>query len=194
MTRRQELSRKTSEVDITGSLDLDGSGVSNVDTGLGFLDHMLTALSKHSGIDLEISARGDTEVDDHHTVEDCAVAIAVGLDRALGDRAGIARFGSAYAPLDESLARSVVDLSGRGWSEVRLDLVREQIGEVSTENITHFFRSLAISGRMALHVDVIRGDNDHHKAEAAFKATALALRSAISRTGSDGVPSTKGVL
>jgi imidazoleglycerol phosphate dehydratase HisB len=155
---------------------------------------MLTALSKHSGIDLTISARGDTEVDDHHTVEDCAIAIAEGLDRALGDRAGIARFGSAYAPLDESLARSVIDLSGRGWPEVRLDLVRDQIGEVATENITHFFRSLAISGRMALHVDVIRGDNDHHKAEAAFKATALALRSAISRTGSDGVPSTKGVL
>jgi imidazoleglycerol phosphate dehydratase HisB len=194
MTRRQELSRKTSEVEITGFLDLDGSGVSNIETGLGFLDHMLTALSKHSGIDIEISARGDTEVDDHHTVEDCAIAIAEGLDRALGDRAGIARFGSAYAPLDESLARSVVDLSGRGWPEVRLDLVRDQIGEVATENITHFFRSLAISGRMALHVDVIRGDNDHHKAEAAFKATALALRSAISRTGSDGVPSTKGVL
>jgi imidazoleglycerol phosphate dehydratase HisB len=194
MTRRQELSRKTSEVDISGSLDLDGSGVSNVDSGLGFLDHMLTALSKHSGIDLEISARGDIEVDDHHTVEDCAIAIAEGLDRALGDRAGIARFGTAYAPLDESLARSVVDLSGRGWPEVRLDLVRDQIGEVATENITHFFRSLAISGRMALHVDVIRGDNDHHKVEAAFKATALALRSAISRTGSDGVPSTKGVL
>jgi imidazoleglycerol phosphate dehydratase HisB len=194
MTRRQELSRKTSEVDISGSLDLDGSGVSNVDSGVGFLDHMLTALSKHSGIDLEISARGDIEVDDHHTVEDCAIAIAEGLDRALGDRAGIARFGTAYAPLDESLARSVVDLSGRGWPEVRLDLVRDQIGEVATENITHFFRSLAISGRMALHVDVIRGDNDHHKVEAAFKATALALRSAISRTGSDGVPSTKGVL
>jgi imidazoleglycerol phosphate dehydratase HisB len=194
MTRRQELSRKTSEVEITGSLDLDGSGVSNVDTGLGFLDHMLTALSKHSGIDLEISSRGDTDVDDHHTVEDCAIAIAEGLDSALGDRGGIARFGSAYAPLDESLARSVIDLSGRGWPEVRLDLVRDQIGEVATENITHFFRSLATSGRMALHVDVIRGDNDHHKAEAAFKATALALRSAISRTGSDGVPSTKGVL
>jgi imidazoleglycerol phosphate dehydratase HisB len=194
MTRRQELGRKTSEVEITGSLDLDGSGVSNVDTGLGFLDHLLTALSKHSGIDLEISSRGDTDVDDHHTVEDCAIAIAEGLDRALGNRAGIARFGSAYAPLDDSLARSVIDLSGRGWPEVRLDLVRDQIGEVATENITHFFRSLATSGRMALHVDVIRGDNDHHKAEAAFKATALALRSAISRTGSDGVPSTKGVL
>jgi imidazoleglycerol phosphate dehydratase HisB len=194
MTRRQELSRKTSEVEITGSLDLDGTGVSNIETGLGFLDHMLTALSKHSWIDLQISARGDTEVDDHHTVEDCAIAIAEGLDRALGDRAGIARFGSAYAPLDESLARSVIDLSGRGWPEVRLDLVRDQIGEVATENITHFFRSLAISGRMALHLDVIRGDNDHHKAEAAFKSTALALRSAISRTGSDRVPSTKGVL
>jgi imidazoleglycerol phosphate dehydratase HisB len=194
MSRRQELNRKTSEVEITGSLDLDGSGVSKVDTGLGFLDHMLTALSKHSGIDLEITARGDIGVDDHHTVEDCAITIAEALDRALDDRAGIVRFGSAYAPLDDSLARSVVDLSGRGWPEIRLELAREQVGDVATENLTHFFRSLAISGRMALHVDVLRGDNDHHKAEAAFKATALALRSAIRLGGSDGVPSTKGVL
>ena len=194
MSRRQELSRKTLEVEITGSLDLDGTGTSKVDTGFGFLDHMLTALSKHSGIDLEITARGDTEVDDHHTVEDCAITIAEALDRALGDRAGITRFGSAYAPLDESLARAVIDLSGRGWPEVSLDLTRERIGDVATENITHFFRSLAISGRMALHIDVLRGDNDHHKAEASFKATALALRKAIARSEAGGVPSTKGVL
>jgi imidazoleglycerol phosphate dehydratase HisB len=194
MSRRQELSRKTLEVEITGSLDLDGTGTSKVDTGLGFLDHMLTALSKHSGIDLEITARGDTEIDDHHTVEDCAITIAEAFDRALGDRAGITRFGSAYAPLDESLARAVIDLSGRGWPEVSLDLTRERIGDVATENITHFFRSLAISGRMALHIDVLRGDNDHHKAEATFKATALALRMATSRSESGGVPSTKGVL
>jgi imidazoleglycerol-phosphate dehydratase len=194
MSRRQELSRKTLEVEISGSLDLDGTGTSKVDTGLGFLDHMLTALSKHSGIDIEIMARGDTEVDDHHTVEDCAITIAEALDRAVGDRAGLVRFGSAYAPLDESLARAVVDLSGRGWPEVNLDFTRERIGAVATENITHFFRTLATSGRMALHVDVLRGDNDHHKAEAAFKATAIALRTAITRSGSDAVPSTKGVL
>jgi imidazoleglycerol phosphate dehydratase HisB len=194
MSRRQELSRKTLEVEISGSLDLDGTGTSKVDTGLGFLDHMLTALSKHSGIDIEIMARGDTEVDDHHTVEDCAITIAEALDRAVGDRAGLVRFGSAYAPLDESLARAVVDLSGRGWPEVNLDFTRERIGAVATENITHFFRTLATSGRMALHVDVLRGDNDHHKAEAAFKATAIALRTAITWSGSDAVPSTKGVL
>lgn len=194
MSRRQELSRKTLEVEISGSLDLDGTGTSKVDTGLGFLDHMLTALSKHSGIDLEITARGDTDVDDHHTVEDCAITIAEALDRAVGDRAGLARFGSAYAPLDESLARAVVDLSGRGWPEVNLELTRERIGDVATENITHFFRTLAISGRMALHIDVLRGDNDHHKAEAAFKATAIALRTALTRNGSNAVPSTKGVL
>ncbi|MEX2133275.1 MAG: imidazoleglycerol-phosphate dehydratase, partial [Acidimicrobiia bacterium] len=123
-----------------------------------------------------------------------AITIAEAFDRALGDRGGIVRFGSAYAPLDESLARAVVDLSGRGWPEVSLDFARERIGDVATENITHFFRSLAISGRMALHIDVLRGDNDHHKAEASFKATALALRMAIARSGAGGVPSTKGVL
>lgn len=194
MSRRAELKRSTKEVEITGWVDIDGTGVASVDTGLGFLDHMLTTLAKHSGFDIEITARGDLGVDDHHTVEDCAIVIGEGLNAALGDRVGITRFGSAYAPLDESLARAVVDLSGRGWPEIHLDLTRERIGEVSTENLTHFLRSLALTGRMALHVDVLRGDNDHHKAEAAFKATALAFRAAVASTGSETVPSTKGVL
>ncbi len=193
MPRRAELDRKTAETDIEVVLDLDGGGTAEIDTGLGFLDHMLSALARHSGFDLTLRASGDLEVDDHHTTEDCAIVLGRALDEALGDRSGITRFGSAYAPLDESLSRAVVDLSGRPWPEVHLPFTRSMVGEVATENIVHFFRSLAIEGRMALHVDLIRGDNDHHKAESAFKALALALREAVSARG-EGVPSTKGTL
>jgi imidazoleglycerol phosphate dehydratase HisB len=193
MTRRAEIERQTTEVSIRGHLDLDGTGISDVKTGLGFLDHMLTALAKHGRIDIAISATGDTDVDDHHTVEDCAIVLGRALDDALGDRTGISRFGYAYAPLDESLSRAVVDLSGRPWAEVSIDFARDTIGDVATENIVHFLSSFAIEGRLALHVDLLRGDNDHHKAESAFKALAMALRSAVSADGA-GVPSTKGTL
>lgn len=193
MSRRAEMTRKTAETEIEVTLDLDGTGTGDIGTGLGFLDHMLNALARHSGIDLTLRATGDVEVDDHHTVEDCAIVLGRCLDDALGDRAGIARFGYAYAPLDESLARVVVDLSGRPWPEVAIPFSRDRIGEVATENLVHFLRSFAIEGRMALHVDLIRGDNDHHKAESVFKALALALRAAVSVGGSE-VPSTKGSL
>ena len=193
MSRTAKLARKTKEVSITGRIDLDGSGESAVNTGLGFLDHMLTTFVKHSGVDLELSAEGDITVDDHHTSEDCAIALGRGIDSALGDRQGVQRFGTAYVPLDESLVRSVVDVSGRPWPEIHIDFSRERIGDVSTENLIHFFRSLAIEARMALHIDLIRGDNDHHKAEAAFKATALAFASAVT-IGGDRTPSTKGSL
>jgi imidazoleglycerol-phosphate dehydratase len=191
--RRAEMERTTAETEIAVVLDLDGSGKGEVATGLGFLDHMLIALAKHSGMDLTVKASGDVGVDDHHTVEDCAIVLGRALDEALGDRSGITRFGYAYAPLDESLSRAVVDLSGRPWPEVSIGFTRSTIGEVATENLVHFFRSFAIEGRMALHVDTIRGDNDHHKAESAFKALALALRQAVTPRG-DGVPSTKGSL
>jgi imidazoleglycerol phosphate dehydratase HisB len=193
MTRRAEIERQTTEVSIRGHLDLDGTGISDVKTGLGFLDHMLTTLAKHGRFDIAISATGDTDVDDHHTVEDCAIVLGRALDDALGDRTGISRFGYAYAPLDESLSRAVVDLSGRPWAEVSIDFARDTIGDVATENIVHFLSSFAIEGRLALHVDLLRGDNDHHKAESAFKALAMALRSAVSADGA-GVPSTKGTL
>jgi imidazoleglycerol phosphate dehydratase HisB len=193
MTRRAEIKRETTEVTITGHLDVDGSGSAVVKTGLGFLDHMLVTLAKHGRFDLELVAAGDTGVDDHHTVEDCAIVLGRALDQALGDRSGISRFGYAYAPLDESLSRAVVDLSGRPWPEINIDFYRERIGEVATENIIHFLRSFAIEGRMALHVDLIRGDNDHHKAESAFKAVAMALRAAVGISGDD-VLSTKGTL
>jgi len=191
--RRAEMDRTTAETEIAVVLDLDGSGKGEVATGLGFLDHMLIALAKHSGMDLTVRASGDVAVDDHHTVEDCAIMLGRAFDEALGDRSGISRFGYAYAPLDESLSRAVVDLSGRPWPEVSIGFTRSTIGDVATENLVHFFRSFAIEARMALHVDTIRGDNDHHKAESAFKALALALRQAVTPRG-DGVPSTKGSL
>jgi imidazoleglycerol phosphate dehydratase HisB len=193
MTRTATVTRRTSEVEVTVRLDLDGDGRAVVATGLGFLDHMLDSLARHGRLDLEVRATGDLAVDDHHTVEDCAIALGRAIDEALGDRSGITRFGHAYAPLDESLARAVVDLSGRPWPEIAIPFVREMLGEMASENLVHFLRSLAIEGRMALHVDLIRGDNDHHKAEAAFKAVALALRAAVSVTGS-GIQSTKGTL
>ena len=185
--------RKTNETDIEVRLALDGTGRAEISTGLGFLDHMLAALAKHARFDLVLRAKGDLEIDDHHTVEDCALALGATLEQALGDRAGIARFGHAFVPLDEALARAVVDLSARPWPAVRLAFRRERLGDVATENLTHFLQSLAIAARMALHVDVLCGDNDHHKAEAAFKAVARALRVACARDGAD-VPSTKGVL
>lgn len=193
MSRRAELSRETGETRVSVILHIDGAGTADVDTGLGFLDHMLASLTRHSRLDLALNASGDTRVDDHHTVEDCAIVLGRALDEALGDRSGIARFGSAYAPLDEALSRAVIDLSGRPWPEIHLGLTRPTIGDVATENLVHFFRSLALEARMALHVDVIRGDNDHHRAEAAFKAVALALRQAV-RPDGGGVPSTKGTL
>jgi imidazoleglycerol phosphate dehydratase HisB len=192
--REASVERRTNETSIRLRLALDGDGRAQVETGLGFLDHMLTSLAKHARLDLELACEGDLEVDDHHTAEDCALALGQALDKALGDRRGIRRFGHAYAPLDEALARAVVDLSGRPWPEVSLGFRREIIGEIATENLTHFFQSLAIAGRMALHVDVLRGENDHHRAEAAFKALALALRDALAEDGSGEVPSTKGVL
>lgn len=192
--RRAAIRRRTTETDVRISLDLDGSGDSRVGTGVRFLDHMLEALARHSRIDLEVAAEGDLDVDDHHTVEDTALALGAAIDGALGDRSGIGRFGWAYAPLDEALARAVVDLSGRPFAAVDLGLRRDGIGDLSAENAAHFFRSLAAAARAAIHVDVLRGDNDHHRVEAAFKALALALRQAVARDGADRPPSTKGSL
>jgi len=193
MTRTARITRETSETNIECLLDLDGTGRSDIKTGLGFLDHMLGALAKHGRFDLDLVATGDTHIDDHHTVEDCAIVLGRAINDALGERAGIVRFGYSYAPLDESLSRAVVDLSGRPWPQIELSLTRDMVGDVAAENLTHFLRSLAMEGRMALHVDVIRGDNDHHKAESAFKAVAIALRAAVAVSG-DEIPSTKGSL
>ncbi|MCB9779071.1 MAG: imidazoleglycerol-phosphate dehydratase HisB [Alphaproteobacteria bacterium] len=192
--RTARVVRETGETVVTCTLTLDGTGAARVSTGIGFLDHMLTALARHGRLDLDLECRGDLHVDDHHTAEDCALVLGQALDQALGERRDIRRFGHAYAPLDEALARAVVDLSGRPWPQVDLGLRREALGGLACENVVHVLNSLAIAGRLNLHVDVLRGDNDHHRAEAAFKATALALRQAVARDAGAGVPSTKGVL
>lgn len=191
--RRAEIMRETAETAIRVALDLDGSGRAEVATGIGFLDHLLAALAFHAGWNLDLRCSGDLDIDDHHTAEDCALTLGQALDTALGDRAGIVRFGSAYAPLDEALARCVVDLSGRPWPQVDLGLRREMLGTLACENVGHVLQSLAMAARCALHVDVLRGDNDHHRAEAAFKATALALRQATT-PADGGIRSTKGTL
>jgi imidazoleglycerol-phosphate dehydratase len=192
--RRALVTRKTKETDIRVSLLLDGSGRSEIATGIGFLDHMLDALARHARLDLEIRCDGDLHVDDHHTAEDVALALGAALDEALGERRGIQRFGTAHAPLDEALARTVIDLSGRPYPVIKLGFQRWSVGEIATENLSHFFHSFAVAGRMALHVEVLYGDNDHHRAEAAFKSLALALRQGIREDGSREVPSTKGSL
>jgi imidazoleglycerol-phosphate dehydratase len=192
--RNATIDRSTRETAITGRLALDGSGRTSIDTGIGFLDHMLDALARHARFDLTLSCTGDLGIDDHHTSEDCALALGAAIDAALGERRGIVRFGSAYAPLDEALARAVIDCSGRPFAAVQLGLQRDAIGALSCENIPHVLVSLATAAKITLHVDVLRGANDHHRAEAAFKATALALRQAIAASGFDDVPSTKGTL
>ena len=194
MSRSAQTKRTTGETEITVDLDLDGNGRAEIDTGIGFLDHLLSALTRHGRFDLTLTCRGDLEIDDHHTVEDSGIALGAAIGEALGERRGIVRFGSAYAPLDEALARAVVDVSGRGGSYVDLALQREAIGALSTENIPHFVDSLARNAGLTIHLDVLKGANDHHRAEAAFKALALALRLALAETGTGDVPSTKGVI
>jgi imidazoleglycerol phosphate dehydratase HisB len=192
--RFASLTRKTAETSVVASLRIDGTGRSKVSSGLGFLDHMLQALARHSRLDVDLECSGDLQVDDHHTVEDCAIVLGNCLREAAGDRSDLRRFGSAFAPLDEALARAVVDLSGRPFADVDLGLRREKLGDVACENLVHFLRSLAMEARMTLHVDVLKGANDHHRVEAAFKATALALRQALSRDAGAGIPSTKEIL
>ncbi|MDE2781910.1 MAG: imidazoleglycerol-phosphate dehydratase HisB [Gemmatimonadota bacterium] len=194
--RTAGVSRETGETRVEVRLDLDGVGAVEVSTGIGFFDHMLHALAFHAGWSLELKCEGDLEVDDHHTVEDTGLALGQTVARALGERrAGIVRFGHAYAPLDEALARAVVDVSGRPFFAGDLDLRRERVGALSCEMVPHFFHSFAQTAGLTLHVNVIHGANDHHRIEASFKALALALRDALAlREGGKGVPSTKGVL
>lgn len=197
-SRRASVKRNTNETRITVELDIDGKGEfpTEIATGVGFLDHMFHALAKHGHFDLQLKCDGDLHIDDHHTSEDCAIAFGMALDKALGTRAGIQRFGNAYCPLDEALSRAVVDISGRPYSVVDLGFTREKIGDLSTEMIPHVLDSIAISSKISLHVDVLRGTNNHHRAESAFKALAVALRQAVAIDHSrlHVVPSTKGVL
>lgn len=194
--RTAEVRRSTNETRVDLTLALDGMGSIEVATGIGMFDHMLHALALHAGWDLELACNGDLDVDDHHTVEDVGLALGIAIHGALGaKRAGIARFGHAYAPLDEALARAVVDVSGRPHFAGEFGLLRERVGTLSCEMVPHFFQSLAQMASLTLHVDVIRGTNDHHRIEACFKAVAIALRAALALTGRDDeIRSTKGVL
>lgn len=192
--RTSAVMRATGETSVRVTLALEGTGAADVKTGVGFLDHLLETLARHAHFDLSLACQGDLVVDDHHTAEDCALALGTALDRALGERRGVNRFGWAYAPLDEALARAVVDLSARPYADIALGLRREAIGGLACENVPHVLRSLATAARLTLHVEVLKGQNDHHRAEAAFKAVALALQQAVACSGFDDVPSTKGTL
>lgn len=197
--RIASLSRKTSESDVTVSLNLDGSGKSAIDTGVPFYDHMLTALAKHSLIDLQVKAEGDVHIDVHHTVEDTAITLGQAFAEALGDKSGIRRYGTGFAPLDESLARCVVDVSGRPYCVVRGEPAGQEyhlIGGHYTGALTqHVFESFAYNAGICLHVELLYGRDPHHIVEAQFKALALALREAVAHDPRvEGVPSTKGAL
>jgi imidazoleglycerol-phosphate dehydratase len=194
--RKASIKRTTKETAIEVAVDLDGSGNSSVSTGIGFLDHMLDSLARHARFDLTVRAEGDLHVDQHHTAEDVGISLGQALDKALGERRGIRRFGDAVVPLDEALAQVAVDLGGRGWASIDLPFKGTMIGGLSSEMIPHLLQSFAMEGRLSLHVRLLAGDNDHHRAEATFKALARALDDATRpdfRIGSE-VPSTKGVI
>jgi imidazoleglycerol-phosphate dehydratase len=192
--RRAERTRETKETSISASVDLDGSGMPAIETGVGFYDHLLTSLSHHSLIDIAITAKGDLEIDEHHTVEDVALTLGGAISDALGERKGIVRFGESVVPMDESLARCALDLSGRPYAVIDLPFRADRIGELSSQLVEHALESFAQAAGATLHISGT-GRNDHHLAEAAFKALARSLRNAVSldprRTG---VASTKGAL
>jgi imidazoleglycerol-phosphate dehydratase len=195
MPRTAEVIRKTKETDISVRIRLDGAGGSRVRTGVGFFDHMLETLARHGGFDLDVEARGDLQTGDHHTVEDVGLCIGEAFSKALGDKRGIVRFGCAYCPMDEALARAVVDLSGRPHAECGINLPFSDIANFRGDSIIEFLRALANAGAFTVHLDLIRGGNIHHSLEALFKALALALRQAVVvRPGDSSVPSTKGTL
>jgi imidazoleglycerol-phosphate dehydratase len=193
--RKARVERKTRETDITLALNLDRPSAARVKTGVGFFDHMLTSLARHAGLGLEVRCRGDLHVDAHHSVEDVGIALGQALKTSLGDKRGIARFGHAYCPLDEALCRAVVDLAGRPWLHMGVVFRAKKIGDMPTELFEDFFWALADHARLNLHLDLIRGRNSHHIAEATFKATARALKMAVALDPkAKGVPSTKGTL
>ena len=195
MSRTAEVSRKTGETDIQIKLDLDGSGVCDLDTGVPFFDHMLNAFGRHGQFDLTVHAVGDVEVDAHHTVEDTGIVLGEAFCQALGDKAGIARFASSTIPMDETLVMAAVDISGRGQAYCDLPLPTERVGSFDTELAVEFFYAFARDAKLTLHVRELAGENSHHIIEAAFKATGRAMRFACEMDPRvKGVPSTKGTL
>ena len=194
-TRGAEIRRQTKETDVRVALRLDGGGQARINTGIPFLDHMLELFAKHGLFDLEVECRGDLHIDDHHSVEDTAITLGQAVAQAIGDKEGIARYGSALVPMDEALCRVVIDLSGRFYLVYEVETRRQAIGNFSVELAEHFWRSFAESLRCNLHLDLLRGRNTHHILEATFKATARALRQACELDSRvQGVPSTKGML
>ena len=194
--RRATITRTTAETDITVSVDLDGTGRHDSRTGVGFFDHMIDQLGRHSLIDIDLAATGDRHIDDHHTVEDCGIALGQALRQALGDKRGIRRYGSCHLAMDDTLVRAALDLSGRPFLAWDVAFPTDTIGSFDTQLVREFFQALSVHGGITLHVDRLRGFNSHHIAEATFKAVARALREAVepdSRMG-DALPSTKGAL
>lgn len=191
--REATIERKTNETDIIAKMNLDGQGRYEIDTGVGFFDHMLTHLSKHSKIDMTLKAKGDLHIDDHHTIEDVGICLGEALIEALGDKKGIARYGDSSVPMEDAKAVVTIDLSGRPFLVYHADFPSEKIGQFDTECVEEFLRSFSTVGKFNLHVDVPYGTNSHHIAEAIFKATGQALGMAVKIVGDD-IPSTKGVL
>ncbi len=192
--RTAEIIRKTAETDITLTLNLDGSGQSTIQTGCGFLDHMLTLFAAHGKFDLAVTCKGDIEVDDHHTVEDVGICLGKAFEMALGEKRGIIRYGNMILPMDEALILAACDISGRSFLGFDLPIRAKKIGTFDTELIEEFFLAFTRQCPMSLHIRKLAGTNSHHIAEGAFKAVARALRAAVATDGTDAVPSTKGVL
>ena len=192
MARNSNVSRKTSETEIDIKMNLDGSGNYDISTGVNFFNHMLESFSKHSMIDLDIHAVGDVEVDDHHTIEDVGILLGEAFSQAIGDKKGIKRMAHAIVPMDESVATVAVDIGGRSYCNMKLDFKNEKIGDMTSDIVIHFFESFASSAKINIY-GTVEGANDHHKAEAIFKAFAKSLKEAI-KVEHDQIPSTKGVL
>ena len=193
MSRTSQIHRTTGETDVQLSLDLDGSGEGTRETGVGFFDHLLDALARHGGLDLDVHAQGDLQTGAHHTVEDTGIVLGQALDEALGDRAGIRRFGHCVLPMDEARAACALDLSGRPFTSFEASFPAERVGDFDTDLAEEFFRAVANSAKLTLHLRIEAGTNAHHMVEASFKAFARALRQAVELEGG-GVPSTKGLL
>mgnify|MGYP001792088522 FL=1 len=194
--RTAKISRKTAETDISVEINLDGSGTYDNETGVGFFDHMLDQLARHSLIDMTIRCAGDTHIDDHHSVEDVGIALGQALTEALGDKRGIRRYGACLLPMDDALVRAALDLSGRPYLVWEMDLPTPKIGQFDTELVREFFQAFSTHGGITLHVTALNGINSHHMAEAAFKSVARALREAVEPDPrkADAIPSTKGAL
>ena len=192
--RTSNIERKTGETDITLALNLDGEGKSTIDSGCGFLDHMLTLFAAHGKFDLTLSCKGDTNVDDHHTMEDIGICLGKAFAEALGDKRGITRYGDITLPMDEALILAAVDLSGRDYLGYALEIPAEKVGSFDTELVEEFWLAFVRNAACNLHIRQLAGKNSHHIIEGAFKAVARALRAAVKSDGTDTVPSTKGVL